>query len=62
MDGRTKNADVRTKVILYIAICIHEKQPSGPKRLPMLEKARIMPWDVVEKKRAVTCFKIFVVF
>ena len=49
---KNKNADVQKKVILYIAIYMHENQsPSASKRLPYLGKACIMPWDVVEKKR-----------
>ena len=49
---KNKNADVQKKVILYIAIYMHENQsPSASKRLPYLGKACIMPWDVLEKKR-----------
>ena len=33
-------------------ICAKTRQPSELKRLPNLEKACIMPWDVLEKKRA----------
>ena len=50
--GRTKMPMSKKKVILYIAIYMHENQsPSASKRLPYLGKACIMPWDVLEKKR-----------
>ena len=37
-------------------ICAKTKQQSAFKRLPNLEKACIMPWDVLEKKRADNTF------
>ena len=37
--------------ILHSNIYMHENQESASKLLPNLEKACIMPWDVLEKKR-----------
>ena len=38
--------------IIYSRVCANTRQQSAFKRLPNLNKACIMPWEVLEKKRA----------